>query len=56
MTGSGWVTVLDPPLALCVCAVQNTYTFPRDAFIRPEAIKPVPFGMPQRKADSFPEK
>jgi cyclopropane fatty-acyl-phospholipid synthase-like methyltransferase len=36
-------------------AHKNTYTFPRDAFIKPTPLPPVPFGMPAKKADSFPE-
>ena len=35
---------------------QNTYTFPRDAFISPTPVKPAPYDMPANKADSFPEK
>lgn len=34
---------------------QNTYEFPRDEFIRAEALPPTPFSMPRAKADAFPD-
>mmetsp|Transcript_16044 Transcript_16044/g.46814 ORF Transcript_16044/g.46814 Transcript_16044/m.46814 type:complete len:526 (+) Transcript_16044:108-1685(+) len=36
-------------------AHKNTYTFPRDAFIKAEHVKAAPYNMPANKGDAFPE-